>query len=200
MPLSLGVVRTLNCLDERMQNNQMHKILIEVVQRTAPNKNRQRHSKRKTNGLSISDPPNSTWKKNPNQKNQVNIPQKSTPNHHWHYHQIKSINLPIVASGYPPWTLSLYPHVFRCSVATGSGAIALQLPVRRPNWRAGNGPLIPTAGTKSVDGLPCTWGLYIDIYIWNMIYVKHWCKLIFYKYARCICWFIFFWTVRRNKV
>lgn len=61
-----------NCVDERMQNNQMHKILIEVVQRTAPNKNRQRHSNRKSNGLSTSDPPNSQSRKS----KYINIPPK----------------------------------------------------------------------------------------------------------------------------
>lgn len=187
-----------NRVDERMQNNQMNKILIETVQRTAPKFQSSKSFQQKNqmvSQLQIRRKSMPKWKIWPQIiPNQVNYPQKSTPNHH----TIPS-NPSIfpIASGYPPWTSSLYPHVFPCSVATGSGAAP---PVRQPSWRAGNGPLIPTAGAKSVDVLRCTWGFYMCVWIyyiifyniWYMIYVKSWCKLIFYKYAGVICWFMYF--------
>lgn len=194
-----------------MQNNQMHKILIEVVQRTAPNK-KSSESFQKKNKWSLnfrSSKQHDKWKLNQSRKSRYSqhSPKKSTPNHHTalpsnQIHQ-SSRKLPQVIR------LELCHFIPTCFVA----AWARPGP-REQRWRCQWGDQIEELGTghwslqqapSRFDGLRCTWGLYIMIYeiYWNMICVKSWCKLFFltsmpdaYHVDSCF----FFWTVRRSMI
>ena len=184
----------------------MHKILIEVVQRTAPNKKSSKSFQQKIKwSLNFrSSKQHDKWKLNQSRKSKyINIPPKkiytkpplTLPSNQIH----ESLNRCLRLSALNFVTLSPRVSLQRGpDRGPGSSAPAASEATKLKSWERAIDPY----SRHQVGWWVTMYMRIIYRYIWNTVWyvLKVDVSWFFYKYARCICWFIFFWTVRRSMI